>query len=287
MKESSSKNIAILKIALAMFIFGTIGVFIRHVSLPSGFIAFFRGISGTLFLLAVMFFSRKKLDFAAIKKNLLLLVLSGAFIGINWILLFEAYRYTTVATATLFYYLSPVFVIIASPFVLKERLTLKKLICIICALLGIVLVSGVAENGIVGGRGMLLGCGAAVFYATAVLLNKKMRDISSYDMTIVQLFSAAITILPYTLLTEEITAVAFTPKAIVVLIILGAVHTGLAYALYFASVKALPAQIAAIFSYIDPVVAIILSAVLLSEPITLYGIVGAVLILGSTFVASK
>lgn len=287
MKENSNKSIAILKITLAMFIFGTIGVFVRHVSLPSGFIAFVRGIMGTLFLLAVMFFSKTKIDFAAIKKNLLPLVLSGAFIGINWILLFEAYNYTTVATATLFYYLSPVFVIIASPFVLKERLTIKKLACIACALIGIVLVSGVVENGIVGARGMLLGAGAAVFYASVVLLNKKLKDISSYDITIVQLFFAGITILPYTLLTEEITAAAFTPKAIIVLLVLGAVHTGLAYALYFASVKALPVQTAAIFSYVDPVVAIILSALLLSEPLSVYGIIGAVLILGSTFVASK
>ncbi len=287
MKEKSNKNIAILKIALAMFIFGTIGIFVRHVSLPSGFIAFFRGILGTVFLLAVMLLSRKKISFSAIKKNLWLLILSGAFIGINWILLFEAYRYTTVATATLFYYLSPIFVIMASPVVLKEKLTPKKMICIICALIGIVFVSGVAENGIVGGRGMLLGCGAAVFYATVVLLNKKMHDISAYDMTIVQLFFAAVTILPYTLLTEDIRAESFTPKAIIVLVILGIVHTGLAYALYFASVKMLPAQTAAIFSYIDPVVSIILSAVLLSEPLTWFGIIGAILILGSTFTASK
>ncbi len=287
MKKTSVNGGALLKIIIAMFIFGTIGVFVRHVSLPSGFIAFVRGIMGTACLLAVKFFSRKKLDFAAIKKNLLLLILSGAFIGINWILLFEAYRFTTVATATLFYYLSPVFVIVASPFVLKERLTFKKLACIVCALAGIVLVSGVAESGIVGGRGMLLGGGAAVFYASVVLLNKHLKDISSYDMTIVQLFTAAITILPYTLLTEEISLSAFSPKAIIVLLILGAVHTGLAYALYFASVKALPAQTAAIFSYIDPVVAIVLSALLLSEPLTLLGILGAALILGSTFVASK
>ena len=101
------------------------------------------------------------------------------------------------------------------------------------------------------------------------------------------LFSAAVTILPYSLLTENIELSAFSPKAVVMLLVVGAVHTGLAYVLYFGSVKALPAQTAAIFSYIDPVVAIILSAVLLSEPLTIFGIVGAVLILGSTFVASK
>ncbi len=287
MKKITDQGSALLKITLAMFIFGTIGIFVRHIPFPSGSIAFFRGIMGTIFLLAVMFISKKKLDFSAIKKNLLLLIISGVFIGINWILLFEAYRFTTVATATLCYYLSPVFVILASPLALGEKLTLKKIVCILCALMGIVLVSGVAENGIVGGKGILLGCGAAVFYASVVLLNKRMKDIASYDMTVVQLFSAAVTILPYSLLTENIELSAFSPKAVVMLLVVGAVHTGLAYVLYFGSVKALPAQTAAIFSYIDPVVAIILSAVLLSEPLTIFGIVGAVLILGSTFVASK
>lgn len=287
MKKLTGENIALFKITLSMFIFGTIGIFVRHIPLPSGFIAFFRGIMGTVFLLAVMLISKKKLNFSAIKKNLWILIVSGMFIGINWILLFEAYRFTTVATATLCYYLSPVFVILASPLVLKEKLTLKKIICILCALIGIVLVSGVAENGIVGGKGILLGCGAAVFYASVVLLNKRMKDIGSYDMTVLQLFSAAVTILPYSLLTEDISAEAFSLKAVIMLLVVGAVHTGLAYVLYFGSVKALPAQTAAIFSYIDPVVAIILSAVILAEPLTILGIVGAALILGSTFVASK
>ena len=152
MKKITDQGSALLKITLAMFIFGTIGIFVRHIPFPSGSIAFFRGIMGTIFLLAVMFISKKKPDFSAIKKNLLLLIISGVFIGINWILLFEAYRFATVATATLCYYLSPVFVILASPLALGEKLTLKKIVCILCALMGIVLVSGVAENGIVGGK---------------------------------------------------------------------------------------------------------------------------------------
>lgn len=284
MNKFSDKNIALLKITAAMFIFGTIGIFVRHIGLPSGFLAFARGIMGSVFLLAIMLFSKKKLSFASIKKNLILLIVSGVFIGINWILLFEAYRFTTVASATLCYYLSPVFVIIASPFVLGEKMTIKKALCVFSALLGIVFVSGVIEEGVGDLKGLLLGVGAAVFYACVVLLNKHLKDISSYDMTVVQLAAAAITILPYTLLTEDISADVFDATAIVMLIIVGTVHTGLAYVLYFGSIKNLPAQTAAIFSYIDPVVAIILSALFLSEPLSPLGIVGAVLVLGSTLI---
>lgn len=280
---NNSKRSAILKIASAMFIFGTIGIFVRHISLPSGFLAMSRGVMGTIFLLLVCLLQKKKISFSAIKSNFIPLVLSGCFIGINWILLFEAYKYTTVAVATLCYYLSPVFVIVASVFVLSEKLTVKKVLCVLSALVGIVLVSGVLESFSADARGILFGIGAAVFYASVVLLNKKLKNISSYDTTVVQLAAAAITILPYTLLCEEIVPTSFNTKSLIILFILGALHTGLAYALYFGAIKDLPAQTAAIFSYVDPVVAIILSAILLKEKLSPLGIIGAVLILGATF----
>ncbi len=285
MDNRKVKGGAIARITAAMFIFGTIGIFVRHISLPSGAVAFVRGVMGTVFLLAVLMVKRRGLSFNAIKKNLPLLIASGVCIGINWILLFEAYRYTTVAVATVCYYLSPVFVIIASPFVLRERLTVKKVICVLCALLGVALVSGVfeaADGGIGDIRGILLGIGAAALYAAAVLLNKHTRDIDSYDMTVVQLSVAALAILPYTLLAESIDYSLVDIKTVVMLVIVGAIHTGLAYMLYFGAIKALPAQTAAIFSYVDPVVAIVLSAVLLSEKMTVFGFAGAVLVLLST-----
>ena len=284
MKSKNNSAVALSKITASMAIFGTIGIFVRHIGLPSGSIAFVRGVLGTVFLLIVMLIGKKKLCAESIKKNLIKLVLSGVFIGINWILLFEAYNYTTVACATVCYYLSPVFVMLASPLVLGEKLTLKKTVCILTALLGVVLVSGIFTEGIGKITGVLMGIGAAVLYATVVLINKHMKDIGSYDMTVVQLACAALTILPYTLIAETMDPAAFTAKAIVMLLIVGTVHTGLAYVMYFGAVKELPAQTAAIFSYIDPAIAIILSALILREPIDALGIIGAVLVLGSTLV---
>ncbi len=283
MKNTSDPK-ALIKITASMLIFGTIGIFVRHIALPSGFIAFARGVLGTFFLFATMLITKKRLSFSAIKKNLILLVVSGICIGINWILLFEAYNYTTVATATVCYYLSPVFVILASPFILRERLTVRKLICVAVALFGVVLVSGVMTEGIGGIKGMLLGTGAAVFYASVVLMNKRIRDIPAYDMTVIQLACAAVTILPYTLMAEDISLSAFDVRTVGMLIVVGAVHTGLAYALYFGAVSKLPAQTAAVFSYVDPAFAIILSALFLKEPMDIYGVAGAVLVLGSTLI---
>ncbi len=284
MKNTKAK----LSIILSMVIFGTIGVFRRYIPLPSALLACTRGVIGSLVILASIFLSGKRIAVDAVKKNLVMLCLSGAFIGINWILLFEAYRFTTVATATLCYYMAPIFIIIASPIVLKERLPFKKLACVAVALFGMVLVSGILNTGFSGLSeltGVLLGLGAALFYATVILMNKRIQDIPARDKTMIQLASAAIVVLPYTLLAENLSEAAFTPISVVMLILVGIVHTGFAYVLYFGSLDSLKAQTAALFSYIDPVVAIILSAVVLREKIGIAEIVGAVLVLGSTLVS--
>jgi RarD protein len=283
-KNTDSVGLARGKLILAMTIFGTIGIFVKYIPLPSSVIACVRGFVGVGFLLLVTLIRKSKISWRDIKKNLLFLIISGAFIGINWILLFEAYRYTTVATATLCYYMAPIFVTIASPFILKEKLTVKKVLCILTALLGMVFVSGIVGAGSlqISVLGIICGIGAAFFYACVVLLNKFIKDISAYDKTMTQLFVAASVILPYTIFTADVSLAEFDAKALICLLIVGVVHTGFAYMIYFSSMGTLKAQTVAIFSYIDPVIAIILSALLLKEKMGIFGMIGAVLILGST-----
>lgn len=275
------------KLISSMFLFGTIGIFVHYLPLPSAFIAMVRGFVGAAFLLLLMAVKKQKPDKAAIKSNLLILLLSGAALGVNWILLFEAYNNTTVATATLCYYFAPIIVILVSPLLLKEKLTAKKLICVLVALVGMVFVSGVL-NAEAGGKdfvGVLFGLGAACLYASVVILNNKLHDIDSYDRTVMQLGVAGVVLLPYVLLTQHVAASDFTLSVIILLAVVGIVHTGFTYALYFASMKELPAQTVAIFSYLDPVVAILLSALFLKEPLGGFGILGAVLILGAAVVS--
>lgn len=272
-----------LQLTASMLIFGSIGIFVKYIPMPSSVIAFARGLTGMIFLLLVVLFTKNKISFKNIKANLLLLIFSGAALGFNWILLFEAYNCTSVATATLTYYLAPFFVMLVSPFLLKEKLSLKQFFCVIGAFIGMIFVSGVIRNGIPKAdelKGIFFGIGAAVLYATVVILNKKIKEISAYEKTIMQLGVSAVVVFPYILLTEDITAIKLEPVTVVMLLIAGIVHTGIAYALYFNSLKDLKAQTAAIFSYIDPAVAIILSAFVLKEDMDVYGIIGAILILG-------
>ena len=284
-----SLTFAKLRLTGEMVIFGTIGLFVRYLSLPSGIVACARGFIGALVLLLCMLLLRKRPSFAAVRRNLVLLLASGAFVGLNWILLFEAYRYTTVSTATLCYYMAPILVVIVSPVFLHERLTLRKLVCVVVSLCGMLGVSGVLDGSLPGPgewQGILCGLGAAALYAGVMLLNKQLRDIDAYDRSIVQLAAAALVLLPYSLLTGGTDALSsLDGGSVFLLLLLGVVHTGLAYFLYFGAMGQLPAQTVAILSYLDPAVAIQISMLVLQEPITPFGMIGAALVLFSALVS--
>ena len=277
-----------LNVFSSMAIFGTIGIFVRYIPLPSSITAMVRGMIGTPFLLLVLLLSKKSLSKDDIRRNLLPLIVSGIMLGFNWILLFEAYRYTTVATATLCYYFAPIILVAASPFVFKEKMTAKKLLCIFVALAGMVFVSGVAENGIPSAaelKGVLLALAAAALYASIVMVNKTITNISAYDKTIMQLGTSALVLLPYNFITGSFSGIELSPFILLMLLLVGIVHTGIAYFMYFGSMEHLDSLTLAVVSYIDPVVAVILSALLLKEPMGLYNVIGAVLILGAALVS--
>ena len=269
-------------------VFGTIGIFVRWIGLPSSVIALVRGAVGAAFLLLLAHFRHAPIDRAALCRRWQLLLLSAAMMSFNWITLFEAYRYTTVATATLCYYMAPIFVTLISPVLLKERLTARKLLCVFLALAGMVFVSGVPQSGLPGpseAKGILLALCSAALYAGVILINKYLADVPAYDRTLLQLACAAAVMIPYILLTEDLSAMSVTPLGAVLLLIVAVFHTGWCYALYFGSMTVLSAQTVALFSYIDPIVAILLSALLLREPLGWSGILGAALVLGSTLVS--
>lgn len=269
-------------------VFGTIGIFVRWIGLPSSVIALVRGAVGAAFLLLLARFRHTPIDRAALRLRWQLLLLSAAMMSFNWITLFEAYRYTTVATATLCYYMAPIFVTLISPVLLKERLTARKLLCVFLALAGMVFVSGVPQSGLPGpseAKGILLALCSAALYAGVILINKYLAGVPAYDRTLLQLACAAAVMIPYILLTEDLSAMSVTPLGAVLLLIVAVFHTGWCYALYFGSMTVLSAQTVALFSYIDPIVAILLSALLLREPLGWSGILGAALVLGSTLVS--
>lgn len=270
---------------LSMLIFGTVGLFVRYIPLPSSLIACARGVIGAVYIFLFMKLRAQRLDISAIRRNAAVLLLSGAALGFNWVFLFEAYRYTTVATATLCYYLAPVIVMLLSPWLLREKLTGRKLICCLVSLFGMVFVSGVLSGEKPQMTGILWGVGSAMLYACVMIFNKKLRNIAPQDRTVVQLGISAVLMFIYAALTEETLSFQLPGTAWVMLMTVGVVHTGVAYLCYFGALRDLKAQSAAIMSYVDPVAAILLSWLVLGEKLGLSGALGAVLILGSTLLS--
>lgn len=269
------------QLILSMAIFGTIGIVRKFIPLSSGVIAVARGFIGMLFLFVLCFFKGERMNWKAIGRNGKFLIPSGMLIGLNWVCLFEAYRYTSVATATICYYMAPVFVILVSPVVLHERLTLQKGICAAVALMGMALVSNVTGAQLTGMRGILYGLAAAAMYASVIVMNKFVSGVSANERTIVQLGLAAAAAVPYVLLTEDLSQLQLTFVPILFLLVAGIVHTGIAYALYFGSIRTLPAQTIALYSYLDPVIAVILSVIVLRESMTALNLAGVILVIGA------
>ena len=264
---------------LAMVVFGTLAPFVRQIAVSSGELALYRAILGAALIGVYLAATRQSLP-KGNRREVALLLLSGAAMGINWILLFEAYRYTTVSTATLCYYFAPVIVTVLSPLLFRERLTRRQVLCFVMATLGLVLITGMERGGSV--KGVLFGLGAAVFYAAVVLLNKYIRGVDGIQRTFFQFLAAIVTLIPYVALTGGVTLSRLDTPGWLCLLTVGLVHTGITYCLYFSSLKAIPGQRAAILSYMDPLVAVLVSVTVLQEPLTWQQALGGSLILGFT-----
>ena len=267
--------------SLSMVIFGTIGIFVKFIPLSSGEIALIRAVFAFLLVGGYMLIKGQKISFKNSKKEFLLLLLSGAAMGFNWIFLFEAYKYTTVSVATLSYYFAPVIVMVLSPLIFKERITLKKLICFVFSTIGLIMITGIGnldgQNTHI--KGILFGLSAALLYATVMILNKLIKALSGIERTFLQFAAAIAVLLPYVLLTDGINVFTLETSGIINLLIVGLIHTGLAYILYFSSLKDMEGQQVAIMSYIDPLVAVLVSVFILKEDITAVQLIGGALIL--------
>ena len=273
-----------LSLILSMAAFGTLAPFVRNISVTSGELALYRAILAAVLIGIFLILTKQKIPFRSLGKELYLLLFSGIAMGFNWILLFEAYKYTTVAISTLSYYFAPVIVTIVCPFLFKEKMTGKQIVCFIMSTLGLALVVGITDLGRGGNDavGVAFGLGAAVLYATVILLNKFIKCVTGIHRTFLQFLAAIAVLIPYVLCTGGMHLGNLNGTGWVCLLIVGLVHTGITYCMYFSSLKELPGQEAAILSYVDPLVAVIIGVVLLKEPLSWQQLVGGALILGFT-----
>lgn len=273
-----------LMMSVSMAVFGTLGIFTRNIALSSGELALYRAILAVAVIVIYMLLKKHRLEFKAIKKEMFLLLFSGMAMGINWILLFEAYKYTTISAATLSYYFAPVIVMLVCPILFSEKMTKKQILCFVMSTAGLVLIIGFDGIGKTGTDfiGILFGLGAAVFYATVVLLNKFIKNVAGIQRTLLQFLAAILILLPYVAATGTSGIAKLDPLGVVCLLTVGLIHTGVTYCMYFSALKELKGQEAAILSYIDPLVAVFMSVFILGESIKWLQLLGGALILGFT-----
>ena len=283
MKSLQTSAKARIYLISSMVIFGTLAPFVRNVSVSSGELALYRALLAILLIGAFLLLTKQKIHLRALRRELPLLLISGAAMGLNWILLFEAYKYTTVATATLSYYFAPVLVTIICPLLFHTKLTKKQILCFIMSTVGLVLIVGVGKSS--GGKdmiGILFGLSAACLYAGVMILNKFIKGVAGIPRTFLQFISAAIVLIPYVAFTGGVTLSSLNGVGWACLLTVGLLHSGIAYCLYFSSFEHLRGDEVALLSYVDPLVAILVGVIVLGEPMTVWQIVGGILILGFT-----
>ncbi|MBQ6126528.1 MAG: EamA family transporter [Erysipelotrichaceae bacterium] len=272
------KNSAVLRYLFALTLYGTIGLFLHFVSYSSEFVVLCRGLFGSLFIYLVLLFRKDKIDRKAVRKNLFLLALSGIALGLNWVFLFAGYRYG-IAISSLCNYMAPVIVVVITSLFYREKINVKQILCIVAAFAGMLLMLGIFEgNSSVDIRCVLYGSLAAVGFVILVLINRRIRDIPQLEKTLIQLLFSMLAVLPYVYFNNGIPKV-FDLRSTLLVLMLGFLHTGVAYIFYFSSIDTLPAQSIAVLGYLEPVMNLLIGALVLHEKIGITGILGALLII--------
>ena len=262
---------------LSMLIFGTNGYIAAHISFQGSQVVLLRTLIGGILLTALVLL-RGGFDRSAVRAEAVPLLLGGAALGFNWVALFEAYRLLNVSLATLIYYVGPMLILLLSPVLFREKLTASKLAAVGIVAVGLVCISGSIALGGMNTAGLLTAMVSALFYATLIAFNKRISRTGGLQTAAIELDVAFVVVLLYVLLTVGLPR----PRAadLPYIAVIGLVNTGLAYLLYFSGLQKLPGQSVALISYVDPVSALLFSAVLLHESMTPVQWIGAVLIIG-------
>ena len=269
---------ATIKYLFALTLYGTIGLFLHFISYSSEFVVLCRGVLGSLFILAVLLAKKGRIDFGSIKNNIKYLMISGFALGFNWVFLFAGYRYG-IAITSLCNYLAPIAVVVIMAVVYKEKINSKQIGCIVLAFIGMLMLTGIFESENKGDvRCVIYGSLAALGFVILVLCNKKLKDIEDLEKTLMQLFFSVLIVFPYVVFNDGFPK-QFDLQSTILVLILGILHTGVAYICYFGSINILDAQTIAVLGYLEPVLNFVFGAFVLKENISVYSVTGAIMIL--------
>ncbi len=270
----------------ALLLFGSNGIIAAAIALPSSDIVLLRTFLGALSLVTVLTITqRHKLQAPSRPREAAaLLILSGAALGASWIFLFRAYQTIGVGISSLLYYCGPIIVMALSPLIFGEKLTGGKITGFIAVACGAFLIAAQGLGGNMPIAGIICGIASAFCYALMVIASKGAPHIEGLENSALQVSAAFVTALVFTLITQG--APSFLSAGVAAsidwraVVMLGIVNTGIGCLLYFSAVAKLPVQTVAVVGYLEPLSAVVFSAVLLGEAITPVRLMGAALIIG-------
>ena len=273
------------KYLASLLMFGSNGIVASAIALPSSEVVLTRTLLGALLLVAALAVSnhRSGARLASLDhpRQAASLAVSGAALGISWIFLFAAYRLIGVGVATLAYYIGPVIVMALSPVLFREHLTPVKLMGFAAVVAGAFLVVAQGGAGSINPAGLALGGMAALMYAAMVVFSKRASDVGGVEAATIQIVASFAAVAVYSVATGQLPAVSALVSAdLPAVLTLGLVNTGLGCYLYFSAMGDLPVQRVAVFGYLEPLSAVVLSALVLGEAMGPVRILGAALIIG-------
>lgn len=263
----------------ALLLFGSNGIVASLIDLSSQHIVLLRTLIGSVFLIAIFFMTGGKLTFHQHKRQLFFLAVSGMAMGASWMCLYEAYARIGVSVASLLYYCGPVIVVVLSTLLFKERLSPNTLIGFAAVIAGVLCINGNVFSGSSDITGILCGLLSALLYALMVICNRMAKEITGLENATLQLTAAFFTVAVFTGLKNGF-AMHLTSTSILPILILGLLNTGVGCYLYFSSIGKLKVQTVAVCGYVEPLSAVLLSAIFLNERMLPLQIAGAAMIIG-------
>lgn len=264
---------------ISLILMGSNGIVASFINLSSIEIVFIRTIIGSILFILVSIFHKEKFLCLRDRHDALFLILSGLALGGGWIFLFEAYKLVGVSIATLLYYLGPIIAMLLSPLFFYEKLTKEKILGAIVVFIGIILINKNVSNDISKIHGIFYGFISGLLYAAMVIFNKNVHSASGFENTTCQLVSSFFLVSIFMLLTTGIN-IKIEGSEWIPVIWIGLVNTGLVCFFYYSTITKLPMSTVAILSYLDPVAAVVLSALILGERLTFEQMIGVILVIG-------
>lgn len=279
----NKEKVGYVELILAMFLSGTIGVFVEFSKQPIINIVFYRCVIGSVCLLIYIHLVKLlKRQPAFPVREFILIGIIGISVVLNWLALFSSYSYTSIGIATTIYHIQPLIVFFLGAFIFREKITRDKVLWLLLAFFGVLLIINPTDKALIGNnyfKGCILAVTAACLYSIATLATKSVKVASPYMIALFQMLIGSLMLWPFV----QFSTFPQTPLQYSSIIILGVVHSAFMYILLYSSYQKLSTTSISILSYIYPLVAILSDFIVFNKVFSTLQIIGGIMIISAGF----